>query len=401
MRFLARLFGRTSPRAESRGFNGLNDPALYEFIRTGGPSRRAALEVSAVYRCVSLLTGVIASLPLRPVEVKGDGSAGQPLTDHPLHDLLMFEPNSYQSAHAFKRLMQLRVFTHGNAYARIVRVGQKVTSLLPIDPDMVTPRQLDDGAIVYDVGGPSARRSLPQSEVFHLFGVSVDGFTGLAPVKLAEDAVGLSKEAADALSRIYKTGVSAGGALTHPNKLSPEAKTSLKSGLEGYSGSANAGRWLVLDEGMKAEVLERSAKDSQTLETLSHQIEDIARFFGVPRPLMGIDDTSWGSGVEQLAILFTRFDLNPHFDAWEQAVRRSLLTRSERRMVRADFDERELLRGTMKDQADYFAKSLGSGGGYGWATQNEVRDLAGQPRHPDGDTLPQPQRKTDVPAQTA
>lgn len=401
MGFLARLLSKRAPRAESRAFNGLTDPAFYEFVRSGGASRRAALEVSAVFRCVSLLTGVIASLPLRPVEIKPDGTAGLPMTGHPLHDILMFEPNGFQSAHAFKRLMQLRMFTHGNAYARIVRTMGRVTALIPIDPETVTPRQTGDGSIVYEVKGANDARTLPQADVFHLFGLSTDGFTGLAPVRLAEDAVGLSRQAAQALSRIYKTGVSASGALTHPHKLSPEAKANLKAGLDSYSGSANAGRWLVLDEGMKAEVLAHSARDSQTLETIAHQIEDIARFFGVPRPLMGIDDTSWGSGVEQLAILFTRFDLAPWFDAWEQAVRRSLLTREERRSIRADFDERELLRGTMKDQADYFAKALGAGGGFGWATQNEVRDVTGAPRHPDGDTLPQPQRKTDVPAQAS
>jgi phage portal protein BeeE len=81
---------------------------------------------------------------------------------------------------------------------------------------------------------------------------------------------------------------------------------------------------------------------------------------------MGVDDTSWGSGIEQLAILFVRFGLAPWFKAWEEAIRRTLLEESEWRTLAADFDERELLRGTLKDQSEFFARALGAGGHRGW-----------------------------------
>lgn len=406
MSFLARLFGRraAAPRAEGQAFASMNDPDFLEFIRSGaGGGSRAALEVSAVYRCVSLISSAIAMLPLRLVEVRPDGVTGGVAVDHPLHDVLMLDPNAAQSAFVFKHLMQMRLLTRGNAYARIVRTGTRVAALIPIDPDAVEVEQKADGTLSYKVTTKGGVVTLAQADVLHLFVMSTDGISGLSPVKLAEEAIGLSQAASQSLSRIYKTGVSAGGVLSHPHKLSKEAKTSLKAALQDYSGAENAGRWMVLDEGMKAEALSHTARDSQTLETTRHQVEDIARFFGVPRPLMGLDDTSWGSGVEQLAILFVRFALAPYFVAWEQGMRRSLLTRDEKRRFTVDFDERELLRGSMKDQAEFFAKALGAGGGYGWKTQNEIRDLAGDPHHPDGNRLPQPQNSAganNVPAQT-
>ncbi|EFL91256.1 putative phage portal protein, partial [Candidatus Regiella insecticola LSR1] len=81
-------------------------------------------------------------------------------------------------------------------------------------------------------------------------------------------------------------------------------------------------------------------------------MEEVARAFGVPRPLLMMDDTSWGSGIETLGQFFVRYGLAPWFIAWEQAVSRCLLTREERRLYQADFDERELLRGSIKDQAE-------------------------------------------------
>jgi hypothetical protein len=38
-----------------------------------------------------------------------------------------------------------------------------------------------------------------------------------------------------------------------------------------------------------------------------------------------------------------------------------------------DLDERALLRGDFKDQAEYYVKALGAGGQPGWLTQNEIR----------------------------
>jgi hypothetical protein len=53
-------------------------------------------------------------------------------------------------------------------------------------------------------------------------------------------------------------------------------------------------------------------------------------------------------------------------------------------LYRPDYDERELLRGTLADQAEYFAKALGSGGHRPWMEANEVRELSGLGMHPDG-----------------
>ncbi|MBW4953585.1 phage portal protein, partial [Klebsiella pneumoniae] len=56
-----------------------------------------------------------------------------------------------------------------------------------------------------------------------------------------------------------------------------------------------------------------------------------------------------------------------------------LLTDAERETMYYKFNERALMRGTLKDQADYFAKALGAGGHQPWHTANEVRDLAEYP----------------------
>lgn len=141
----------------------------------------------------------------------------------------------------------------------------------------------------------------------------------------------------------------------------------------------------ILEDGAEYVPLAINARDAQSAEARKFQVEEILRAFGVPRPLAMVDDTSWGSGVEQLSTGFVRYTLNPWFTAWEEAIGRSLLDHDDD--LQAKFNPNALLNGTSKDQAEAFAKASGAGGHKPWMTANEIRGLMNMPRHPDGDGL--------------
>ena len=125
MGLFARLFGgKRGPRAESQSFAGMGDPALLEYIRSGASSR-AGLEVSAVYRSLQILSATVGMVPMRLMHRDAAGLYTREATDHALWPLLIETPNATQSAYTFKKLLTLRMLTHGNGYARIVRSGQR------------------------------------------------------------------------------------------------------------------------------------------------------------------------------------------------------------------------------------------------------------------------------------
>jgi HK97 family phage portal protein len=197
----------------------------------------------------------------------------------------------------------------------------------------------------------------------------------------------------------------AGGALSYPNKLNDQQIKNIRDSLESrYAGTENAHKWMVLEDGIKAEKWANTAKDSELKESRDHQIEEVARAFGVPRPLLMMDDTSWGSGIEQLGIFFVQYGLQHWFNVWEEEIALKLLSEKERDTYYAKFNERALLRGTLKDQADFFAKALGSGGSQPWMKANEVRDLQelAKSDDPAAESLESTlMRKSNVPAQTS
>lgn len=413
---LARLFSQHAPRAAATQSVGggvamdMGSPAFLEFIRSGAASGSGAVEMAlkntTVWRACELVS---ASVGMLPISIKRVGANGALTVDdrHPLHSVLMFRPNAWQTPFEFKALMQFRALVYGDAYAAIARTGGSVVALQPIDPATVTPVQNADFTVSYRHTRKSgATQMLPSSDILHLRGMSLDGLNGLSRVGKAVEAIALAMSADRAAQAVFTHGVMAGGALSHPNKLSKEAHENLQSSLAAKAGAENRGKWIILEEGMKAETFTHSPIDSQQDETRKRQVEEIGRVFGIPRPLLGVDDTSWGSGIEQLSRLFVTYGLSPWFKIWEDALQLKCIDRSEWGKVRPDFDERDLLRGSMKDQAEFYAKALGSGGQMPWMTANEVREDVGLGARPEGEGLRQAGQqntqgtKSDVTPQT-
>lgn len=385
---------------ESKTFASLTSADLYDFMQGSETASgeyitsSKALGNMALLRCVSLISESIGMLPLN-LMVRGDSKAHA--EDHPLYKVLKSKPNDFQSPYKFKTTMQMSLLMHGNAYARIVRTLDRVVRLVPLDATKVTPKLQPDWTLRYEVSdGKSPQIMLPR-DILHLSDLSEDGVTGLSRVAKAKEAIGLALQAERAAARLFKNGVMAGGALTFPNRLNNEQIKNIQGSLEArYAGADNAQKWMVLEEGAKAEKWTDSSKDSQHLENRNHQIEEIARAFGVPRPLLMMDDTSWGSGIEQLNIFFVQYGLQHWFTVWEQGIENALLSDADRATHYVKFNERALLRGTLKDQSDMFAKALGAGGQSPWMTPNEIRDLQDLPRidDPAADSIENPMTRT-------
>ncbi|KKO71834.1 phage portal protein [Kerstersia gyiorum] len=389
------------PNAQAPGiqFDGLNDPALLEYIRSGvmgdlSPGSNS-LRNMAILRCAMLISNSIGMLPLNLMK---QGDERIPAKGHPAYRLLKRKPNGWQTPMEFKALLQLHALIHGNGYARIVWSLNRPIALIPMDPLSTTPR-LDGFSMVYQYTTPEGTQiDLPAKEVLHLRDISLDGIKGTSRIKLASGAIDLAKQAEEAAKRVFRTGVMAGGAIEVAKELSENAYTRLKQSISNeVSGSENAGKWFLLEDGAKANKFAVTSADAQQIENRNHQIEEVARLFGVPRPLLMMDDTSWGSGIEQLAIFFIQYTLAPWFVAWEQALARSLLSEAEMESHSWKYNERALMRGTLKDQADFFAKAMGAGGQAPWMTQNEVRDLSDLPRSndPNADKLRNPMTQKD------
>ena len=336
-----------------------------------------ALKASAVYACVKVLAETIATLPLKMmVELPNGGHA--PAPDHPLDELIRFQPNGRQTAVEFWEMMMLHAALRGVGYAEIIpgRRGA-VDQLKPLHPDRVKVEVLPDDSLRFAVTDPRTgqRRILLEEEMFRIPGMSSDGVNGLRVVDLAAEAIGLGLAADQYAARIFSQKLNMGGFLVHPGTLSGEAqKNIIQQLVEKFAGVGGFHRPMVLQEGLKFEKASMDAKEAQLLEARKWQIGEIARFWRVPLHLLDIDDQTNRSTVEEQSLNFVRYTLRPWVKRIEMAIRRDLITN---RRFRAKFNLEGLLRGDSKARAEYFAKALGSGGHAPWMTPQEVRVIEG------------------------
>lgn len=385
MGLLSRLWGKSQPQAAVQS-NGpgrayrADDPALLEAIRASmhGDIRARILNNGALNRAIRLHCETIGMLPLNLLHSTDDMAKA---SDHPVHRVLALSPNNWQSPYEFKRLMQYAMLRNGAAYAQIVRSMGRVIQLQPLYKFRVVPKQNADWSISYEVTNSNGVKSVMRpGDVLAIRDLEVtDGFSGDSRIKQAMDSVELSITIKKAAQKLFDNGMQVGGAIQSATKMGKEAREFIKQQMAERTGAENAGKWLLLD-GFTAEPFEQNLGDNQQIENIKLEIEEIGRHFGTPRPLLMLDDTSWGSGIEALGQFFVMYGLAPQFVNWEQAIFRDLLTDDEKRQYGAKFNEGALLRGSMKDQAEVFAKALGSGGHAPWMTQVEVREKANLPR---------------------
>ncbi len=393
----------------------IDSPVLAEFLRDGRTSstgvavnEHIALRNSTFFRAANLICGSIGMLPTFLMRRKTDTAGVETIEkakDHPLYRVLHKRPNTYQTALEFKAYMQLLALLDGNAYALILRgLGGRVTQLIPLKRHSVTPKLSSDWQLTFEYRRPTGGTViLTGADIFHFrHPITRDGLKGVSLIDMAVNSIGIASQAERAASKMLKGGVMAGGALEAKDTLGEEAIENLKKSMRERSvDGESAGEWLVLEEGMTAKPFITNAKDAQYDELRKRQAEEVSRFTGVPRPLLMFDETSWGSGIEQLGLYFVTYCLMAWFIAWEQAIERSCFTVAEQNAdeLYVKFNEGALLRGSLKEQAEFFKAALGPNQAY--RSVNEVRaafDLNPKTGDETGpDAIPQPAAAAPAP----
>jgi HK97 family phage portal protein len=333
----------------------------------------SALKLSAVWACVRLIAETIGGLPINAYKIMPDGTRVIDY-DHQLCQLFKNKPNRYQNRVEFFETMTMQLCLHGNSYAHIQRgTGGKIVSLLPLMAEQMEVNLLTDGSVVYRYNSGANLAVYAPESIWHLKLMS-NGIVGLSPLSYARNSVGIGIASDDRVKALASNGFKPTGILTIDKLLKPEQREQIRNQFADLaSGSGDPLR--VLEAGMAYQQISMNPKDVQLLETRRFQIEDIARFFGVPSVL--INDTSasttWGSGIEQIVQGFYKLGLRPYLERYEASIHNSLLSPADRRNYEFEFDFGALLRGDELTRFQSYKEAINAG----FKTINECRQAEG------------------------
>ncbi len=341
-------------------------------------NERSAMQMTAVYSCVRILSEAVASLPIHVYRYNDHGGKEKAL-DHPLYFLLHDEPNPEMTSFLFRETLMSHLLLWGNAYAQIIRNGKgEVIGLYPLMPDRMTVDRDDKGQLYYEyqLSSDDAKTmkgstvKLKPYDVLHIPGLGFDGLVGYSPIAMAKNAIGLSIAAEEYGSKFYANGAAPSGVLEHPGTLKDPSRVR-ESWTQTFGGSSNANKVAVLEEGMKYTPISIAPNEAQFLETRKFQINEIARIFRVPPHMVGDLEKSSFSNIEQQSLEFVKYTLDPWVSRWEQSMVRALLSEDEKGTYFIKFNVDGLLRGDYESRMNGYATARQNG----WMSANDIREL--------------------------
>ena len=343
-------------------------------------TQTGSLVLPIVYRCVSLLSGLVAGCDLnvyrkpfrKPVQVPSlTGDQGL-YTPYELWELVMWH-----------------LLLWGNAYLLKVRDPMdRVIDLRPINPSLVDvdlvagdgdqASSARDKVFIVRIparpgdnsGQVNKKVVLTTWEVCHIPGPGFDGLTGLSPIMLAKQTIGTGIASDKLAAKLYSQGALLNGILKVQVPLTDQNQADMirSRWRQKNAGVIHAGDVAVLDSETEFQPLTIPPEAMQFLESRRWQTTEIARLYGIPPHLVGDVErsTSWGTGIEQQNTGFVTYSVKQWTKRIEQRVSREVVaTRGQY----AEFDISELLRGDTQERFAAYANAIQ----WGWLTRNEVR----------------------------
>jgi len=357
----------------------------------------SAMREATVYGCVRIISDSVATLPLKVYKKRQEGGGKDEAPFHPLNFVLSHRPNKSLSSVEFRRLSVALLLLRGNAVAKIISTGgNAVAELIPLDPDRLEIKRGRNGRRVYEYHAgdnddlyyhqSSGKTEIYlQDEVLHIMGQSLNGgLSGLSPISYHRETIGAAVAIKEFGARLFKNGTHIGSILETDKPLKQSARDNLeKSLVSGFSSVVNAGKTLILEDGMKLAKVGMTSEDAQYLESRKFSRAEIAgSIFGVPPHKIGELERSTNNNIEHQGIEYVTDCLLPHIRVHEDAFLRDLFSEADvRRGYFAEFNFMGLLRGDSAARAAYYRDRFNTAS----ISPNRIRELENENPEKGGD----------------
>ena len=336
-----------------------------------------ALRVPVVANAIQLISEAVASLDVMVKRIEGGAEIDVP--DHPVLGLLRNEANDWTSGfELIRQIVADALMSDWGGMVWVNRVGGEPRELLRYQAGMLSfDTDSRTGERRYRISG----QAIPPRDVIHLLPP-----LGRSPLSLAREAIGIAVALDRHAARLFSRGARPSGALMMPAGLKEEAIKAARAAWRAAHEGEDQGRTAMLYDGMTFQPFTFASTDAQFLENRRFQIEEIARAFNIPAPMVGDLSRATWSNSEQKGREFLSYTLEPWLRGLEGALRRALFSDAERATHVIRFDRDDLTRADLATRATTINSLIASR----TINPNEGRDWLGLPPREGGDEFLNP-----------
>ena len=367
---------QTKDVTSTSGYNQNTAIVGTSFSGSSKISEEEALSISSVAAATDLITSTIARLP---VKLYKQGEKGEYVSIEDSRTFLLNnEPNHLQTAITLKKRIILDYLLHGNSYiypewqrndliaihhipARNVNVEKYVNKNLPFVVN----------GVIKVVGADGSMVDFLPDDLMIILKNSEDGLQSSGVLDLNSELLNLALNQQEYSSSLLENGSLPMAILSTPSKLSDKAMERItKSWRSAYQGGKNAGKTVVLEDGMDYKPVSLNPNELDLSTSKNSTLSDIARIFGIPESMLNADANKYNSN-EQNNLHFLQYTLEPVITAFESSLNKSLLLEEEKKKGYSfKFDRDSILATT---ESEKFATTIQAMKG-GLLSVNEARE---------------------------
>jgi len=353
---------------------------------TVSTSTNSGMMLAAVWRCVDIVSGTVASLGI-DIE-RRIGRYWQVDEEHPLELVLRLRPNERVNSFDFWKAAIVQMLLHGNAYIYPYYNASSEVTRLYLIPNGKCDYDVDTDT--YDIHDDTNNlfTTCQGWRIVHLKNLSLDGgFTGVSTLSYAKRVLGVGGNL-DALQLAsFAEGSTLAGFISGDSNLTQgfgaPQDDQLKAVKDNITSQLTSGaKIFTLPGTMKFNQLSLSPSDLQLIESKNLNVLDICRFFGVhPDRVFQSSSTNY-KGSESAQTAFMTDTLFPLINKIETELTVKLIPNAMLGKFRVKFNLDDYYISDMSTKADYYTKMISAG----VLTPNEVRVREGHAPVEGGDS---------------
>lgn len=305
-------------------------------------SASTALRVPAVSSAIRTISEAAATLSIKVVRIEGAVEKDEP--GHDVAKFLKSGVNEWTSSFELIRdLVAQALMQDAGGLAWVNRVNGKPVEVIHYQPGQMAVTYLPTGEPKYSIGNTL----INAADVIHIR----SPFTRCA-LSLASDVIGVALVMEQRASKIFQNGARPSGVIEYPSKLDADAFTRMKNAWrETHESPESSGKTAILWDGAKFNALQFSSVDAQFLELRRFTLEEIARAFNIPSPMIGDLTRATWANLETKNREFLSYTVEPWLRILETALSRALFKPEERGVFAIRFDRDDLSRVSLTERA--------------------------------------------------
>ena len=327
-------------------------------------SPEMAMKVSAVYRCVDLISSGVAMLPFEKKRLNRAYGYFMTDTDDRMNYLITVKPNRHQTAYELKKNAVIQMLLYGNAYIIPVKNSGVVQQLVLCTPHSVAHDTIADIYTVNDMVN-GIRGTYSADEIIHLRGTSLDGGrTGASVITYASTILGIQASADAESLNLFARGGRVKGMVTNPKSTKGFGEyqdKELKALARTLQQEIDSGSDIMILPGQtEFTQISMSSVDMQLLEQKKFGVEAIAHYFGVPLDKL-LQQTQNYKASEMSQVNFLNDTLRPVLCKLENEFNAKLISEAYYKDYRFEFDTTPIYTTDLNTEADYMTKTIAAG----------------------------------------